>query len=119
MLHFYRTKDQYLHDKGWTTSSLSHHEQAWVKSSMQSFHLKQNKWLQKRCTIYSSYHFSSVTVRTFKGKIFYLPPRIHLHLKNDDIGNVEYPEDPSSDISISINKIDNAYIAEIKNLRLL
>ena len=58
----------------------------------------------------TSYHFSGVTVRTFKGKKFYHPPRIHSHLKNDDIGNVEYPEDPSSDISISINKIDNAYV---------
>ena len=65
----------------------------------------------------TSYHFSGVTVRTFKSKNFLSSSKDSFTFKKiDDIGNVEYPEDPSSNISISINKIDNAYIAGIENL---
>ena len=54
----------------------------------------------------TSYHFSGVTVRTFKGKIFLSSSKDSFTFKKiDDIGNVEYPEDPSSNISISIHKI--------------
>ena len=42
----------------------------------------------------TSYHFSGVTVRTFKGKIFLSSSKdLFAFKKIDDIGNIEYPED--------------------------
>ena len=42
----------------------------------------------------TSYHFSGVTVHTFKEKILFSSKDSFAFKKIDDIGNVEYPKDP-------------------------
>ena len=44
------TREEYF-DHGWVASTLPHEQQPWVVSSMNSFHLKQNKWQQRLCII--------------------------------------------------------------------
>ena len=45
------TREQYLHQGGWLTSPVPHHQQPWVVKAMESFHNKQTKWRQRLCSV--------------------------------------------------------------------
>ena len=45
------TKNQYLHQGGWTESGEKLHKQLWVQEEMMTFHKKQTLWEHRLCTV--------------------------------------------------------------------